>query len=408
MNRRPVDDRARLLERIALWEPSLGALVSPDAVTGTDVVLENGPLAGVLLGVKDVIDVAGLPTRNGSAACADAPPAASDAPVVAFLRAAGARIVGKTATTEFAFTDPTSTTNPFDPRRTPGGSSSGSGAAVGAGMLDLAVGTQTAGSLIRPAAYCGAVAFKPSLGRLPTTGMTPLAPSFDTIGFIARDVALAIAAFRACGGEEEPAWALSGLRVGIAAVDPGVPMQPEAREALRAACRVLATAGARPAAFDPAISLADVVADHRVVMLFEMAQAHAARLAPRLADLRPRFHGALRDGAAISLGAAIAARDRLASARAAFWEAARGYDVLIAPPTPGAAPERDGTTGFQHMLTPWTVFAGPLVALPWGSNSDGLPLSVMLAAPPGDDGRVLAIADALARLAPRLREPRPT
>lgn len=148
-------------------------------------------LAGITVGVKDIIDVAGVPTRNSGAACAQAKPATIDATVVALLRRAGAHIVCKTTTTEFAFTDPTDCRNPHDVKRTPGGSSSGSSAAVGAGLLDMALGTQTAGSLCRPAAYCGVVGFKPSYGVLSTRGVTPLARSFDTVGIITRSVKLA-------------------------------------------------------------------------------------------------------------------------------------------------------------------------------------------------------------------------
>src|SRR6056297_3231431 len=174
------------------WERRIGAFVSMAEDT---TITATGSLAGHVVAVKDVIDVAGLPTRNGSAACADSAPAPSDAPVVARLRAAGARILGKTVTTEFAFTDPTQCRNPYAPARSPGGSSSGSGAAVAAGLVDLALGTQTAGSLCRPAAYCGVVGLKPGYGCLSTQGVTPLAPSFDSVGVIARSVEIARAAF---------------------------------------------------------------------------------------------------------------------------------------------------------------------------------------------------------------------
>ena len=162
------------------WDKQIHAFVALEEFSCQDgLSVGNASLAGLTVGVKDIIDVAGLSTRNGSLTCRQAGPATADAEVVAALRNAGARIIGKTTTTEFAFTDPTNCRNPYDLRRTPGGSSSGSGAAVAAGMVDIALGTQTAGSLIRPAAYCGVVGFKPSYGVLPTVGVTPLAPSFD-------------------------------------------------------------------------------------------------------------------------------------------------------------------------------------------------------------------------------------
>lgn len=399
--------RDPLEARIARWEPELGALLDYERVASPARQAVEGPLSGVTVGVKDIVDVAGFPTRNGSLACTDAAPADADAPVVEALRAAGAHIVCKTATTEFAFTDPATTRNPFDPTRTPGGSSSGSGAAVGAGLLDLAIGTQTAGSLIRPAAYCGAVAFKPGLGRLSTRGMTPLAPSFDTIGFIARTVALARAAYLACDGRSEDGGALADARIGLAPVDPSAPVEAVMHGAVREALEALAGRGARIVPVPSAVDLARVVADHRTVMLHEAAREHAERLAPIVDLLQPRFRDALRQGAAICDADACAARDRLTGARNAFWESVSGCDVLIGPPTPGPAPRLDGTTGYQHMLTPWTVFAGPLVAVPWGIDGDGMPLSVMCAAPPGRERLALEIARALEVCAPPLPVPAP-
>ena len=146
-------------DNVRQWEPYIHAFSALDETPSEGI--EPGPLSGMAVGVKDIIDVAGLPTRNGSDACRDAPPAAHDANVVAALRNAGADIIGKTTTTEFAFTDPTACRNPYDVNRSPGGSSSGSGAAVAAGVVDIALGTQTAGSLCRPAAYCGAVGKTP-------------------------------------------------------------------------------------------------------------------------------------------------------------------------------------------------------------------------------------------------------
>ncbi len=178
------------LEDARAWEPRIEAwayLAEPDELAAAWPATEgHGRLQGVPFAVKDIIDVAGLPTRNGSARFADALPAARDAAVVAALRRDGAIAIGKTRTTEFAFIDPTVTRNPYDPRHTPGGSSSGSGAVVGAGIVPFALGTQTAGSLIRPACYSGVTAFKPSLGLLPTEGVAPLARSFDQVGIIAQ------------------------------------------------------------------------------------------------------------------------------------------------------------------------------------------------------------------------------
>ena len=394
-------------EAFNAWEPGLGAVVAVDAAAFDTLETGEGPLAGVAVGVKDIVDVAGLPTRNGSAACAGAAAAARDAPVVAALRAAGAAILCKTATTEFAFTDPTPTLNPHDHGATPGGSSSGSGAAVGAGLLDLAIGTQTAGSLCRPAAFCGAVAFKPSHGALPTAGVTPLAPSFDTVGFIASRVSIASEAWRACGGALETKADASGLHVARAAIDPAAPMTPAALDALDGAERALAAAGATTARAAAAVDLEAVVTDHRTVMLAEAAERHARLLGSDAPSLRPNFRSALEEGRGIARPDVNAARDRLRAARARFWAAAAGYDALLAPPAPGAAPPRDQGTGYQHLLTPWTVFGGPLVCLPWGTDAAGRPLAVMLAGRPGRDGALLALAADLEAAAPPRLAPAP-
>lgn len=394
-----------LRAEVARREPALAALLDCDAAAldraETDLASASGPLAGIVFGVKDVIDVKGAPTRNGSAACAGAAPAERDAAAVSALRAAGATFLCKTATTEFAFIDPAPTLNPYDPARTPGGSSSGSGAAVGAGILDLALGTQTAGSLIRPAAYCGAVGFKPGKGALSSDGMTPLSPSFDTIGFIARDAGTAGDAFIACGGAAPAAPDMSRLCTGLPEADPAAPLSPAATRAVAGAAAALREAGAEARRLAHGIDLSAVVADHRIVMLAEAAALHGARL--RDAPLGPAFAAALKAGAAIDAAERGAALRRLDDARARFWSAAEQYGVLLAPPVPAAAPPRDGGTGYQHMLTPWTVFGGPLLCLPWGADEAGLPLSVMLAAPPGAEAALLGAGLALAALAP----PRP-
>ena len=173
------------LARLRRWEPVIDAWAH---VAEASVAAGSGALLDVPFAVKDVIDVAGQPTRFGSLIFEAAAPAAADAPVVAALRRAGALPVGKTRTTEFAFIDPTVTRNPYDPRHSPGGSSSGSGAAVGARVVPFALGTQTAGSLCRPAAYCGAVSYKPGLGRFPLDGVAPLSRSFDAVGVIAQSM----------------------------------------------------------------------------------------------------------------------------------------------------------------------------------------------------------------------------
>ncbi|WP_299628168.1 amidase [uncultured Tateyamaria sp.] len=362
-----------------------------------------GPLGDLTVGVKDNIDVAGLPTRNGSAACANALPAEKDATVVQRLRDAGARIIGKTTTTEFAFTDPTSCRNPHDLARSPGGSSSGSGAAVGAGILDFALGTQTAGSLIRPAAYCGAVGFKPSIGLLPMDGVTPLASSFDTVGIIARNVDLARRAFAIMAPSASITHphtrdVLCGLW------DTAVAVPPDWMEALDGARNALA--GFSDVAKEVLPTDVDtVVKGHRIVMCAEAYAAHRAFLDEKADILQPRFRAGLEAGRTVDDGEVAAARDRLTRARLAFWKAMTSTDLILTLPVPEGAPLMVGTTGYQDWLTPWTAFGGPLVCLPWGIDALSRPRSIMLAAHPGQDEFLLTMAACLEAHAPTLPAP---
>lgn len=387
----------------AAWEPHIRSFVTVDPRPQAG----SGALAGLRVGVKDIIDVAGLPTRNGSAACADAPPASVDAPVVARLRAAGAQIIGKTVTTEFAFTDPTPCRNPHDITRTPGGSSSGSGAAVAAGLVDLALGTQTAGSLCRPAAYCGVVGLKPGYGVLPVQGVTPLARSFDAVGVIARSVAIARAGFAAMAGA--PSKPLGAAWMTIVWLLPGeIAVAPEMRRALDEAAGALARESRRTAPPQVPCQTAAIVAAHRTVMLAEAAAQHGAFLkTPKAALLQPKFKAALETGKALSPAEVDQARAVLATAKQAFWQAMAGVDAILTLPVPDAAPKRDGSTGFQDWLTPWTVFGGPLVSLPWGLDRLGRPRAVMLAGKPGADLPLLDLAARLEQAAPIIPAPVP-
>jgi Asp-tRNA(Asn)/Glu-tRNA(Gln) amidotransferase A subunit family amidase len=391
------------LPGLDLWEPHIHAFVAFDALSGGG----TGPLAGLTAGVKDIIDVAGLPTRNGSAACADAAPAAADAVVVARLRAAGARIAGKTVTTEFAFTDPTDCRNPHDLTRSPGGSSSGSGAAVAAGLVDFALGTQTAGSLCRPAAYCGVVGLKPTYGALPMQGVTPLAPSFDSIGVIARSVAMARDAFAVMSGQSG-APESADMSVTCWLPSDEARATPESMQALEAAMQALRGC-VRPVATPPVdCDATSIVGAHRTVMLAEAAVAHGHLLdGPSAPVLRPKFRAGLEEGRAFDTAQVRAARESLARATERFWRDMAGVDVVLTLPVPEGAPLIGDSTGYQAWLTVWTVLGGPLVSLPWGLDRLGRPLAVMLAGRPGADLPLLALAERLEVLAPPIPAPVP-
>lgn len=384
------------------WDTLIRAFVSRDP---TAALTGDGALAGRTVAVKDVIDVAGLPTRNGSRASASAGPATADAPVVARLRAAGAQIVGKTVTTEFAFTDPTPCRNPWSLERTPGGSSSGSGAAVGAGIVDLALGTQTAGSLIRPAAYCGTVGFKPGRGVLPMDRVTPLSPSHDMVGVIATDVPLAAAAFAAMRATSSTDWR-QPWRAGLLLLSWETRVDSAQQIALDAAVEAVAARLGPLQRLEPGFDVAATVADHRTVMCAEAAAAHGALLEDATRGLlMPNFRAALENGRATAPATAARAGQRLAKTRSAFWTRHAEIDVIVTPPVPEGPPRLGASTGFQHWLTVWTVLGGPLLCLPWGLDADGLPVSVMLAGRPGQDDALLAFGAEIAASAPPMPRP---
>ena len=393
---------ARFREAARIWESHINAFVE---IVHLDLPNKiDGPLTGLTVGVKDIIDVAGIPTRNGSQACRAAHTALTDALVVAALRKAGAQIVGKTTTTEFAFTDPTNCRNPFDFNRTPGGSSSGSGAAVAAGLVDIALGTQTAGSLCRPAAYCGVVGFKPSYGALPNVGVTPLAPSFDSVGIIAGSVYLAGIAYAEMFPTAIKAseWAEPKLAYGL--WETNVPTASDNMAALHEAASQCIELGMGAIKTKLNAPVDQIVMAHRHVMNFEAAQSHGAILTDRRRDvLQPKFLAGIQAGAALSAEEAAHSVNVLLQAKDAFWDGLGDIDIILTLPVPDGPPLVDGTTGYQDWLTPWTVFGGPLICLPWGLDTLGRPRAVMLAAKPGEDMHLLQVAARLEAKGP----PRP-
>ena len=402
-------DAQTLQARFEAWERHLHSFVELSEPLRVGNAKPSAALFGVTVGVKDIIDVAGLPTRNGSATCQDVLPAANDATVVGMLRDAGTAILGKTVTTEYAFTDPTDCRNPHDLGRTPGGSSSGSGAAVAAGLVDVALGTQTAGSLCRPAAYCGVVGFKPSFGSVPTAGVTPLAPSFDTIGIIADTVELCERVFRVIA-PLAPSFdgALADLTIASALLPTQVRPSAEMHAALIAAAGALQQSGSSVSKGQIVADIDQIVSHHRSIMNYEAAKAHGHFITEGQAGLlQPKFLAGLKAGLKISQAQADASADFLAEAKSAFWAGQSEVAILLTLAVPEGAPRIGATTGYQDWLTPWTVFGGPLISLPWGLDALGRPLSVMLAAHPGQDGKLLAMGRALEALAPPIHRPSP-
>ncbi len=345
------------------------------------------PLAGLPVAVKDIFDTRDFPTAYGSEIYTGHRPAA-DAAAVAALRDAGAIIVGKSVSTEFAYWKAGKTRNPLDPARSPGGSSSGSAAAVCAGMVPLAIGSQTAASTIRPASYCGIVGFKPTLGLVSLAGVKALANSLDTVGVFARDVAgagLIAAALtkRPALAKPIPAMAPPSLRIARGAEWSVVDAETLARTL--AAVRRLAehgaavTDGPSPAAFH------DLAAAQTKIMAYEATRElaferihHPHRVSPALIEL-------FEIGGAISPDAYDAARAQGEHCRETIDAVFEGAEFLLAPSTPSEAPLIEDGTGSPDMSRAWTLLGLPSISVPLGHGPNGMPLGLQIAAKPRQD-----------------------
>jgi Asp-tRNA(Asn)/Glu-tRNA(Gln) amidotransferase A subunit family amidase len=357
------------------------------------------PLFGALVGVKDILHVDGYVTRAGTAV----PPelfAGAEAEVVGLLRAAGALILGKTVTTEFAYFEPGPTRNPHNLAHTPGGSSSGSAAAVAAGFCELALGTQTIGSVIRPAAYCGIVGFKPTLGRIPTDGLVHFSRTIDTVGLFTQDVAgMRLAAESLCS---------SWLDVTLTDADIpilGVPDGPFLRQAEPATLAnfqrqldTLAATGYTIWHVPTLLNIAELNQAHRRMVFAEFAREHAqmydrfkARYRPRTAEIielgRTVDDGELKELRIATLMLGDSLEKQMAQA---------GIDLWICPSALGPAPAGIHATGDPNMSLPWTNAGLPCVTLPAGRAANGLPLGIQLVGPMEEDEMVLAWAELVA------------
>ena len=382
------------LDRIAAREPALHAMAHLDPAQARAATARPGPLHGLPLGVKDVLDTADMPTAYNSPIWANWQPHA-DASAVASARQAGAIVLGKTVTTEFATRHPGPTTNPHNPAHTPGGSSSGSAAGVAAGYFPFAFGTQTAGSVIRPAAYCGVVGYKPSYNLIERHGMKLMSFSLDTVGVIARSVAdcalLTSTLSRRDLGDPETAPS-HRLRIGVCR-SPAWPSADAATQALLAdAATRLSAAGATVVDLELPPLFAAAADAHPIVMNAESARAMAWELAnhaDRLSDgLRERLEWGLTQTPA-ALDAALAT---VAQARAAFAAATAAVDVLLTPAAPGEAPADLGWTGDPAFNSLWTALHVPCVTIPAATGPAGLPLGLQIVAPMGADALALAAA----------------
>ena len=353
-----------------------------------------GLLHGVPVGVKDIVDVAGMPTANG----ADIPVAAtaeSDAIAVGRLRAQGAVIVGKTVTTEYALFRPGPTTNPHDASRTPGGSSSGSAAAVGAGTIPLAIGTQTAGSVVRPASFCGIVGAKPTVGSVPRDGVTMCSSTLDTVGLLGSDVEGVATGLGVMAADPEsftPA-PVEGVRIGFCRTFEWGEVEPAAREVVEAGIQRLrrhldVTEVALPT------MMRGIVQAQQVIMNVECADELAEVRAQHEALLSPKLLRVLDDGEAWrwAYGPAV---DHAALGRALLDQLFADVDVLVAPAVLGEPPGTE-STGDPLLCRMWTLLGTPAIAVPGLTGPSGLPVGVQVVAPPGRDAVALGAAELIA------------
>jgi Asp-tRNA(Asn)/Glu-tRNA(Gln) amidotransferase A subunit family amidase len=389
---------AACLERIAAQEARVGAweYLAPEQALAQararDREPARGPLHGVPIGIKDIIDTSDMPTSYGSPIYAGYQPV-WDAACVALLRVAGAVILGKTVTTEFAMFTPGKTANPHNPAHTPGGSSSGSAAAVAAEMVPLALGSQTAGSIIRPASFCGVVGYKPTHGQFPVAGIKALSQTLDTLGGFARSVAdLALLRAAMVGGPARLPALERAPRIGLCRTPQWPHATAASREALETAGQQLAAAGAEVRELELPAEFDNLVAAQETIQIFEGARCftyeltrHRERLSPRLLELlAPAEH--------LSYAAYAEAVALAATCRRRLETVFTAHDVLLVPSAPGEAPAGLEATGNPLFNRMWTLLHTPAVNLPGQTGPNGLPVGVQVIGPLGMDDRLLAIA----------------
>jgi amidase len=399
---------AALEPRIQAWEWFDASRAMAEAEERAGGILADLPLYGIPVGVKDIINTRGIPTRMGSVIFANHVPTTS-AWVVRRLEALGGLVMGKTVTTEFAYRSPGKTRNPWNPAHTPGGSSSGSAAAVAAGFVPVAIGTQTLGSVIRPAAFCGVVGYKPSHGAISRTGILPFAPTLDTVGVLARSVADA-AWFGAClMGEDSrdeatvikaapktlhvPLEPLSAAPRIAAVKTPKWPLASEAQRAHFDECVAkLAAAGARvrevnlPRIFEGAWDNVMTLMTREAVKSFAPIESrHRIRLSPHLAEILDR-------GRAVTPEQYAKARAKRDDYRRWFDGLFENHEAIATIPAPGEAPEGLASTGDASFCSLWTQAGLPAVTIPSGRGPRGLPLGFQIVGRYREDEHALRAA----------------
>ena len=412
----PVEVARSFLDRMDALEPQLEAWVRVDRETvladaqQRQEELESGAATGLLhgvpIGIKDIYHIAGIPTTAGSKVYADYVPDET-AVTIDLLRNAGAVILGKTVTTEFACLDPSHTKNPWNPAHTPGGSSSGSAVSVAVRMCPVAMGSQTIGSVLRPASYNGVTGFKPTYGRVSRRGVVPVSWSLDTVGWMGRTVEDMALLLQVMAGpdEQDPVASrlpagdyLSGLessgppRIGLITSFFMEESDQETQKQTRAVLEKFASAGASVVELTLPESFNTAFQDQMIIMGAEAAAFHKPMYEKQAQDYRPKLREMLRQGLATDATTYSKALERRLRFSADMRLLAEQADVLLTPSTP-TAPLADLTnTGDTRFQGPWTSCGLPTITLPTGLAESGLPVGIQLIAPPFEEARLLAIA----------------
>ena len=374
----PLDLLAICLRRIEIGEPEIHAWVE---VAPQDA-LGDGLLNGIPFGVKDIFETRGLATEYGSRLY-EGRKGEFDAHVVGGLRRGGAVLLGKTRTTAFASFDPAATCNPRLPGHTPGGSSSGSAAAVAAGMVPFALGTQTLGSVLRPASFCGVCGFKPSFGLVPFEGAMPFAPSLDTVGFFTATAAdMAELWSRGFGGRFDADLHLAAWM--------RVPAEEPMQQALAAAVQSLRARGVAIDEIDPPDGWARLQSAARTINQYEGARSQRARFEEFGDRIGEKLAGLVRAGLELAQAEYDDARAHVENMKvevsSIFWD----YPAILTPAAAGPAPAGLGGTGDPSHNAPWTALGVPAISVPL--PVEGAPLGVQMAAGWGRDDALVAVA----------------
>lgn len=393
------------LDRIAGRDALVGAWshIDPDLARAQADLLDQastrGPLHGLPIGVKDVLLTRDMPTRYGCDLYKDHH-LPVDAACVSMLRQAGAVILGKTETVELASIGaPPRTRNPHAPDHTPGGSSSGSAAAVADGQVPMALGTQTGGSIIRPASFCGTWALKPTWGTVSTEGGKPFAPSLDTIGWFGRsahDLSLLLDVFDPMPQSPTVAPSIADASIGVWHTAGWDRAETATRDAMEAAISRLRAAGATVTRIDPGGIFNDLAAIHQIVMLAEGQRSFLAEYRAAPQRLHPRIADMVRTGGGFSATDLRAAQDTGASARARFDALAGDFDAILSPSTIAEAPPGLASTGDLLFNGLFTLLHVPCVNMPLFHAGNGLPVGLTLTGPRTADRQVIAMAAAIA------------